>query len=264
MYWLGLLGVFTVILLQVYIALKLRDRFRDIDRRFEKNDSGFLKISSTIDTAIDDVNDKYLDIQNTVALSSIDFNYPVSFGGWSIDGFLAKRITQILLESPPKLILEIGSGSSTILIEKCTRQLGYTPEHIAIDHEKRYLKLTERLALANSPDNTIEFHQCNLGEIQAHDGPWYLGLPEIIGSRKIDLLIIDGPPETTHPRARYPALPILHDHLSQNCIVILDDASRDDEKAIIKKWLSMYPSFELEIIHEGHGVAILTRCENPS
>ncbi len=250
---LALLSIILLVLL--YISFKLRGRFQDIDRRFEKIDLNFMKNNASLET----LKEKGLEIQNTLSLSAVHFEYPVFFGGWSIDSFLAKLLVQKLLEYRPNVILEIGSGSSTILIEKCIKILGYHPDHIVIDHESHYLDITKNLAEKNGLNSCIEFNLCPLGIIDNNDSLWYQGIPEILKNRKIDLLIIDGPPESTCHLARYPALPVLHKYLSQECLILLDDANRDDEKLIISKWMTLDKSFKLELITEGHGVAILSR-----
>src|SRR5690606_18547556 len=52
----------------------------------------------------------------------------------------------------------------------------------------------------------------------------------------IDLLIVDGPPATTGQLARYPALPLLAERLSPGAVVVLDDAERDAEAEIARRW----------------------------
>ena len=52
----------------------------------------------------------------------------------------------------------------------------------------------------------------------------------------IDLLIIDGPPIKLGRNARYPAIPFLFDKLSDNAIILLDDARRKNERETIKLW----------------------------
>lgn len=260
------LAVIIIICIQAYVAIKLKSRFSDLDRRLEKIDTYNFeqKISSKL--LLNQVQESSWEIQNTACLSASGFNYPVFFGGWSIDSFLAKFLATHLLENKPGTIVEIGSGSSSILIAQCTKKIGYTPKHIAIDHEHRYLELTKKTAALNGVEKRIEFHECPLKEIDipGHKGAWYHDVLNSIDSNKIDLLIIDGPPEQTCAFARYPALPMLYSQLSEECTIILDDSSRDDEKNIIKKWMELYPEFEATFITEGHGVTILTRTKNPA
>ncbi|MGI9528709.1 MAG: hypothetical protein ACR2NG_03285 [Acidimicrobiia bacterium] len=50
-------------------------------------------------------------------------------------------------------------------------------------------------------------------------------------------MIVDGPPGTTGPLARYPAVPILFDRLSPSALIFLDDAYREDEQESVRRWL---------------------------
>ena len=67
-------------------------------------------------------------------------------------------------------------------------------------------------------------------------GKWYK-LDNLPNEIEADLLVIDGPPQNTAELARYPALPLLHKHLNKNSFIILDDAHRDGEIEIVKRWL---------------------------
>jgi hypothetical protein len=42
----------------------------------------------------------------------------------------------------------------------------------------------------------------------------------------VDLLFVDGPVGDTSPQARYPALPVLADRLTDDTLVLLDDSNR--------------------------------------
>lgn len=86
---------------------------------------------------------------------------------------------------------------------------------------------------------------------------WYAlrALPAI----KIDLLVIDGPPGFLQEQSRYPALPMLADRLAAHCTVFLDDAARDDEQALVQRWLAAYPDFQAEYVDNERGCFILKR-----
>ena len=47
------------------------------------------------------------------------------------------------------------------------------------------------------------------------------------------MLIVDGPAETTEPLIRYPAVPVLYDRLSDDAVILLDDADRTEEERIV-------------------------------
>src|SRR6185295_577572 len=75
----------------------------------------------------------------------------------------------------------------------------------------------------------------------------------------IDLLVVDGPPGDVGDLARYPALPLLHERLSDNAVILLDDASRRDMRLILDLWLREFDNFDLERIDTEKGAAILRK-----
>ena len=197
---------------------------------------------------------------NASCINTLGFKFPVFLGGWSIDTFLGRFLIQHLLEHRPKCIVELGSGSSTIIIARTLQILEEKDtSHIAVDHEAKYLGLTRDTAQLNGVAEGVEFLHCPLVQYESLDKLWYGGLTEKLADRKIDLLIIDGPPGPLQPMSRYPALPLLLPHMSEHCTVILDDAARDEEQEIARRWVAENPEFNLTFAPEGHGLAILTR-----
>ena len=57
---------------------------------------------------------------------------------------------------------------------------------------------------------------------------------------KIDMLVIDGPPVSVGPLARYPVGPNLFPRLSAGATVFLDDTEREDEKRIVERWMQEF------------------------
>jgi hypothetical protein len=60
------------------------------------------------------------------------------------------------------------------------------------------------------------------------------------GCGPIDLLIVDGPPALQDPTSRFPALPLLLDHLSPDAVILMDDGDRQGEKEVVEKWCAEY------------------------
>ncbi len=52
----------------------------------------------------------------------------------------------------------------------------------------------------------------------------------------IDILSVDGPPGFIGPLARYPALPMLRGKLAADALILVDDAERGDEQAVMERW----------------------------
>jgi hypothetical protein len=79
--------------------------------------------------------------------------------------------------------------------------------------------------------------------------PWY-DLHAIDDLAAIDVLVVGGPPGPSHPLARYPALPLLHDRVRSGGIVLLDDGDRPEEREIVRRWQEALPAWtvdELEV-----------------
>ena len=73
------------------------------------------------------------------------------------------------------------------------------------------------------------------------------------------MLVIDGPPGFIQKNARYPALPLLFDKLSEDCVIFLDDAARHDEKEIVDLWLNEHPELEHRFFDTERGCSIFTK-----
>ena len=78
--------------------------------------------------------------------------------------------------------------------------------------------------------------------------------------KSIDMLVVDGPQQYGRKESmvRYPALPALVKMLSKNAIILVDDAAREDEKKIIKKWIKEY-RLTCQYIKTEKGAAVLRR-----
>lgn len=230
-----------------FIALRLHARFRRLDRQFA--------------AVVSMLEEKSLEIQTAGAIAQLQFRFPVFLGGPSIDAHHARKLLSILEELKPRVILELGSGTSTVIVARALQILGWPPEmHIAVDHDARYLRSTIQLARVNGVEQFVRFQHCPLAPVPGYALPWYSNVPETIGRAQVDLVIVDGPPayEPGKEESREPALPVIRRFLSERAVVILDDANREAESRILERWLQEYPEFSLTRVREGKGVAVLT------
>jgi hypothetical protein len=76
--------------------------------------------------------------------------------------------------------------------------------------------------------------------------------------KKIDLLIVDGPPGSKNPEARYPALKEFKDKLSAKAIVIIDDVKRDGERKLAEDFAKALPNHTLTILDHEKGTAVIS------
>jgi predicted O-methyltransferase YrrM len=183
----------------------------------------------------------------------------LDFGGWAADPIMAHNIVRLLADARPSVVLECGSGSSTVMIARCLRALG-RGRVISLEHDPEYASRTaESLRLHGLEDlATLVTAPLAALEVNGQMFRWYGPKYEPILQEKIDVLLVDGPPGNTGPRARYPAVPLLRPHLAPECWVMLDDADRPDERQIAHTW-SRELGAKLSYLEGGRGGWLLHR-----
>lgn len=164
-------------------------------------------------------------------------------GLWAIDARALLHLVGIVESRTPKVIVELGSGTSTIWLGYLAESIG--AKVISFDHLEKYYDQTRSLVNKHGLENVIDLRLAALHE-QEFEGVstvWY-DVTRFSDIQNIDLLVIDGPPSNVGPAARYPALPALIERMSDECVVVLDDSERDGEQDAINRWLHTYPEFK--------------------
>lgn len=164
-------------------------------------------------------------------------------GLWAIDARALLHLVGLVESTAPKIIVELGSGTSTIWLGYLAESIG--AKLISFDHMKKYYDQTNSLIKKHGLENVIDLRMAELleQEIEGVSTTWY-NLAPFSDILNIDLLLIDGPPSNVGPAARYPALPVLVERMSNACVVVLDDSERDGEQEAIARWILSYPEFE--------------------
>lgn len=254
------LGFALIIFCLYKLAIKLRQLFWDMNTQLTDIDKKVQQYNFLIGQLSSEIKVTASETQNAIYLNQLNLRFPLFLGGWSIDPFLGRYLVQHITNEKPNTILELGSGASTLIIAK-TLQLINTENriHIAVDHEEKYLNISRECARINELEDQVNWLHCPLANYKEFGKLWYSELVEHLQDKKIDLLIVDGPPGPLQPHSRYPALPIIYPFLNEHCTIILDDAIREQEQEIVEKWISEYPEFSSSLCLDGHGMAILIR-----
>ncbi len=179
--------------------------------------------------------------------------------GWAAQPELIYTIIREISFEEPKTIFEIGSGSSTIISSLFLKNKNIG-KITSIDHDEKYFSHNLSELQTYGVSDIVDLNHCPLIEQNIGEKKyiWY-DLSNVDIPKSIDMLVIDGPPFKTSKHVRYPALPLLYDYLSDNAIIILDDANRKDESEIIELWIKLYPNLKLKFIDSDKGVAILKK-----
>ena len=193
--------------------------------------------------------------------SMIEADLPIPYlTGWAAFPELINAILTEVKGLNPNHILEIGSGSSTILTSYMLKDTG-SGRITSLDHDNNYGLITksELFKRGLSDQAKVVFSPLVNHEIDGLTYSWYDISKLDLENMVIDMLVIDGPPVQTNKHARYPALPLFYKNLSEKAVVILDDAGRSEEKEIVEMWLKEYPEFKHVFIPTEKGISVLKR-----
>lgn len=185
--------------------------------------------------------------------------------GWATSPDVLLRLHAHIMATKPRMVVELGSGASTLVIADALRQNG-VGKLISFEHIDHYGSQTLGTLQAECLEDWVDLR---IGDLERWEGEhlnsedaekpsfWY---PVMLleGVENVDLLWVDGPPGATCLFSRYPALPALADKLSSNAEVWIDDTIRQEEKDICEHWAKNY-GFELEYYPLEKGLGRLTR-----
>ena len=155
--------------------------------------------------------------------------------GWAASAEFLAVLLKTIRQEKPQLIHEMGSGISTLVAAHGLEKNGFG-KVIAYEHLPEYADQTQALIDAHGLGHRAKVVLTPLVEtdVKGETYNWYEARPQ--SGVAVDLLVVDGPPASTGPKARYPALPVFQTHLSPSALVFLDDVSRNDELEILNAW----------------------------
>ncbi len=166
---------------------------------------------------------------------------------WSACADFLELIANHALQAKPATLLECGSGLTTLVLARAC-QLNGTGHLYSLENGEQYAQQSrDVIAFYGLSDYVTVLHAPLTNySINAQNYQWYSleGLPVA----QVDLFVIDGPPGFIQKHSRYPALPLLHDKLANDCRIFLDDARRDDELEIVSLWQQQFDDCQFEYL----------------
>lgn len=162
-------------------------------------------------------------------------------GGKAASPDFLKLLADRILRDKPEVIVECGSGLSSVVASRCL-QLNGRGRLYSLEHMEEFADQTRRELNRQGLVNWASILDAPLApyHINGRSFSWYRwsDLPDL----PIDLLIVDGPPARTGASPRYPAGPVLFPRLSSRGVVLIDDAARPEELAVIAEWSKEFPN----------------------
>jgi predicted O-methyltransferase YrrM len=181
----------------------------------------------------------------------LDFKAPIpGTRSWAASPDLLLTISEIVKKYRPGLVVELGSGVSTLIASKSGAR-----KIISIDNSEEFGGKTVALL----KEHKVRGAEIRIAALQpyANGSTWY-DTSAIKDLKKIDLLIIDGPPGSKNPEARYPALAEFKEKLSAKAVIVIDDVHREGERKLAENFAKAMPNHQLVILDHEKGTAVIS------
>lgn len=175
--------------------------------------------------------------------------------GWAGSPDFLLALAERVFATKPMTVVECSSGVSTVVAARCLQQLG--SGHVySLEHDEAYAEKTRALLAQHGLSEWATVLAAPL-QLGSEGTPWYQDAVLPAALPPIDLLVVDGPPATTATQARYPALPRLRPRMATRFALMLDDADRPDELAIVQRWRDQFPGLKVSRPPCEKGLAVL-------
>ena len=184
-------------------------------------------------------------------LALLKFSAPVPpTRSWAASPDLLLTLAQLVRTHNPKLVVELGSGTSTLVVAKAGAK-----KVISIDNSDEFAEKTREILR----EHKVRGVEVRVAELKPHisGSDWY-DTEQLKDLKKIDLLIVDGPPGSKNPEARMPACAEFIAKLSPKAIIVIDDVNRDGERRLAEKFAKALPNHVLTIYAHEKGTAVIS------
>ena len=236
------------VLLLIRHSLVLAARIGNLGTESQRSLGITRRIESRLGTELKQTFRQLEAIQNLSAMLPASDVLPAT-RGWAASPDLLLVLVDQLIARRPSLVVECGSGASTLWLALALRRFGIDGRIVALDHDPVFAAKTRDFLARHGVSHLAEVRDAPLEDLSL-DGnsyPWYArrAWKDLAG---IDLLFVDGPPAATGAMARYPALPLLREALHPAATVVLDDLVVPDMQETLRLWLDAYPEFGSAIL----------------
>ena len=220
---------------------------------------GVRRTSEQLEKMRRDAFDDYRQVESLLSLHAIlkpDFALPPLRDHSASPDLLNYTITR-MMASKPNVVVELGSGASTVILAQCLKRIG-AGRLISIDHDAAFAERTTRMLAERGLSDVATVVHLPLERIELGGSEylWY-SIDRFDAGGEIDFLFIDGPPYHVHPLARYPAIPLMLPRLSAGATIVMDDANRPEELRIREMWEREFSQLSVERLETEKGTLVI-------
>jgi predicted O-methyltransferase YrrM len=239
--------------------LELASRIGQLATESQRTFDTLRQVRSGVDKELKQTFRQLEALQNLNAVLPVSDLMPAT-RGWAASPDLLAVLVEEVITQRPALVVECGSGASTLWLALTMRQFKIDGKIVALDHDPVFGGKTRDLLARHDVAGIAEVRDAPLESytLDGQDYSWYSrqAWQDLTG---IGLLFVDGPPAATGHQARYPALPLLSESLSPSATIVLDDLVVPDMQDTLRLWLDAYPAFTSELLPLEKQAAVLRR-----
>ena len=239
----------VLLLASIYVVRSVRGIHRKMNKVAEQNRD----LEKSLKSSSKDMWQHYRQGEYFAQLLSLmKFTSPLPpTRSWAASPDLLLTLMDLVRKNRPKLIVELGSGISTLVMAKASQ--GRT-KIISIDHSEEFAQKTRDMLKEHGVKNV----EIRVAPLTSHvSGTDWYDLNLLKNLKNIDLLVIDGPPGSKNPKARQPALKEFESRLSTKAVIVIDDVNRDGERELAEMFSKAFPKKTLEILPHEKGSAVI-------
>lgn len=174
--------------------------------------------------------------------------------GWALSPDAMALILADLQELDHPVVIEFGSGQSTLILAAALRH--QNGRLVSVEHDPEYAAAIMRQIAVCGLSENVQFVDAPIitsNEPMAIHSYDLRRVPEI----EINLAIVDGPPYTYGKLTRLAPLRWATTHLKSGGVIFLDDSNREAEQACLKLLKSEYPDLTVKPHRAEKGLAEL-------
>ncbi len=196
-------------------------------------------------------------LQSAIGIAATSGGIPVYWSDHAIAPETLKLLQHLVASLRVQAVLELGSGVSTLLLANDFRRRG-AGRVLSFDDDARWAAQTAAKVEAEKLDGFADVRVAPLVDMESggRRAKWY-DLADLDKDQRFDLIVVDGPPAWHgDSMARLPALYQLRRQLSDNGVLVLDDAARSGERAIAEQWRRDFPDLHFRMVQSGRGLFV--------
>jgi predicted O-methyltransferase YrrM len=151
-------------------------------------------------------------------------------GGWALGAGALKLLIDDIDRFGHRNVVELGPGASSIVLGHAEPELRI----FGLEHDEKFVELVT----AQLERHRIDGYELIYAPLETADGEqWYSRASLARLPDRIDVLIVDGPPNWQGKGKRRPAWKELVRRIEPGGLVLVDDTHRHDERTMATDWL---------------------------